>query len=80
MALLIYAYATGTRSSRKIEARLIEDIACRFIAANETPDHATVDRRGRGSARGFVGRRHPRRPHRTRQPSRPSGRRQSPPR
>lgn len=44
VALLIYAYATGTRSSRKIEARLIEDVAFRFIAANESPDHATVAR------------------------------------
>ncbi|MCA1708463.1 MAG: transposase [Actinobacteria bacterium] len=44
VALLIYAYATGTRSSRKIEARLVEDVAFRFIAANETPDHATVAR------------------------------------
>lgn len=44
VALLIYAYATGTRSSRKIEGRLIEDVAFRFIAANESPDHATVAR------------------------------------
>jgi transposase len=44
VALLIYAYATGTRSSRKIETRLIEDIAFRFIAANESPDHATIAR------------------------------------
>jgi transposase len=44
VALLIYAYATGTRSSRKIEKRLVEDVALRFIAANETPDHATVAR------------------------------------
>jgi transposase len=44
VALLIYAYATGTRSSRKIETRLIEDVAFRFIAANESPDHATVAR------------------------------------
>lgn len=44
VALLIYAYATGTRSSRKIEARLNEDVAFRFIAANESPDHATVAR------------------------------------
>ncbi len=44
VALLIYAYATGTRSSRKIEARLIDDVAFRFIAANESPDHATVAR------------------------------------
>ena len=44
VALLIYAYATGTRSARKIEARLIEDVALRFIAANQSPDHATVAR------------------------------------
>jgi transposase len=44
VSLLIYAYATGTRSSRKIEVRSIEDIAFRFIAANETPDHATIAR------------------------------------
>lgn len=44
VALLIYAYATGTRSSRKIETRLIEDVALRFIAANESPDHATIAR------------------------------------
>jgi hypothetical protein len=42
--LLIYAYATGTRSSRLIERRCVEDIAFRFIAANEAPDHATIAR------------------------------------
>lgn len=44
VALLVYAYATGTRSSRRIEARLVEDVAFRFIAANECPDHATIAR------------------------------------
>jgi transposase len=44
VALLLYAYATGTRSSRKIETRLAEDVAARFIAANESPDHATIAR------------------------------------
>jgi transposase len=44
VALLIYAYATGTRSSRRIETRLTEDVAFRFIAANECPDHATIAR------------------------------------
>ncbi len=44
VALLIYAYATGARSSRLIERRCIEDVAFRFIAANEAPDHATVAR------------------------------------
>ena len=44
VALLIYAYASGTRSSRMIERRCLEDIAFRFICANETPDHATIAR------------------------------------
>ncbi len=44
VALLIYAYATGARSSRLIERRCVEDIAFRFIAANEAPDHATIAR------------------------------------
>ncbi|MGH2675635.1 MAG: transposase, partial [Actinomycetota bacterium] len=44
VALLIYAYATGARSSRLIERRCTEDIAFRFIAANEVPDHATIAR------------------------------------
>lgn len=44
VALLIYAYATGARSSRLIERRCLEDIAFRFISANEAPDHATIAR------------------------------------
>lgn len=57
VALLIYAYATGTRSSRKIEIRVIEDVAVRFIAANESPDHAhhrALRQRPRGRARRSV--------------------------
>lgn len=44
VALLIYAYCVGDRSSRRIERRLVEDVAYRVIAANETPDHATIAR------------------------------------
>lgn len=44
VALLVYAYATGARSSRLIERRCTEDIAFRFISANECPDHATIAR------------------------------------
>ncbi len=44
VALLVYAYCTGVRSSREIERRCREDIAFRFIAANRCPDHATVAR------------------------------------
>ncbi len=44
VALLLYAYCVGARSSREIERRCREDIAFRFIAANECPDHATIAR------------------------------------
>jgi transposase len=44
VSVLLYAYAVGERSSRKIERRLSEDIAFRVIAANQTPDHATIAR------------------------------------
>lgn len=43
-ALLLYAYASGERSSRRIEARCHRDIAYRVITANQTPDHATIAR------------------------------------
>jgi transposase len=41
-ALLIYNYAVGVRSSRQVERRLAEDVACRVIAANLVPDHSTI--------------------------------------
>ena len=44
VALLVYAYAIGERSSRAIERRCREDIAFRVITANRVPDHATVAR------------------------------------
>jgi transposase len=44
VALLLYAYAIGVRSSRAIERRCREDVAFRVIAANHAPDHATVAR------------------------------------
>ncbi len=44
LALVLYAYAIGERSSRRIERRLIEDLAFRVIAANQTPDQATIAR------------------------------------
>src|SRR3954467_2752517 len=44
VALILYAYARGTRSSRAIERACIEDIAFRVIAAQSKPDHATVAR------------------------------------
>jgi transposase len=44
VALVLYAYAVGERSSRRIERRCREDVAFRVIAANEAPDHATIAR------------------------------------
>lgn len=44
VALLLYNYAVGVRSSRVIERRCVEDVACRVIAANRQPDHATIAR------------------------------------
>lgn len=44
VALLLYAYAVGERSSRAIERRCREDVAFRVIAANQAPDHATIAR------------------------------------
>jgi transposase len=44
VALLLYAYAVGERSSRGIERRCREDLAFRVVTANRIPDHATVAR------------------------------------
>jgi Transposase DDE domain/Transposase domain (DUF772) len=42
VALLLYAYARGNRSSRGIERECREDIAYRVITANRVPDHSTI--------------------------------------
>jgi len=42
LSLLIYGYATGVFSSRRIEAATHESIAFRYIAANEQPDHDSL--------------------------------------
>ena len=44
VTLLLYAYAIGERSSRRIERRCIEDVATRVICANQAPDHTTIAR------------------------------------
>lgn len=44
VAVLLYAYACGIRSSRDIERRLQEDVAFRVLAANQAVDHATICR------------------------------------
>ncbi len=42
VALLLYAYARGNRSSRGIERSCREDVAYRVICANLVPDHSTI--------------------------------------
>lgn len=42
LGLLIYCYANGIFSSRRIERATYRDIGVRFIAANSHPDHDTI--------------------------------------
>jgi transposase len=42
LGLLIYGYATGTFSSRRIEQATYDSLAFRYIAANTHPDHDTL--------------------------------------
>src|SRR3954466_3571136 len=42
LSLLIYGYATGVFSSRKLERATYDSVAFRFIAGNEHPDHDTI--------------------------------------
>jgi transposase len=44
LAVLVYAYCVGERSSRRIERRLVEDVAFRVVGANQLLDHATLAR------------------------------------
>src|SRR5215213_2013488 len=44
VALLLYAYARGVPSSRRIERACVEDVAFRVISAQQRPDHATIAR------------------------------------
>ena len=40
--VLIYGYSRGVTSSRRIERATYEDVAFRYLAADEHPDHATI--------------------------------------
>jgi transposase len=40
--VLVYAYCVGVFSSRKIQRRLVEDVAFRVLAAGNTPDFRTI--------------------------------------
>src|SRR5438876_11783814 len=40
--VLVYAYCVGVFSSRKIQKRLVEDVAFRVLAAGNQPDFRTI--------------------------------------
>jgi transposase len=42
LGILVYGYATGVFSSRKLERATYDSVAFRFIAANDYPDHDTI--------------------------------------
>jgi transposase len=42
LGVLVYGYATGVFSSRKLERASYDSVAFRFITANEHPDHDTI--------------------------------------
>jgi transposase len=42
LGVVVYGYATGVFSSRKLERATYDSVAFRFVAANEHPDHDTI--------------------------------------
>jgi transposase len=42
LAILVYGYATGVFSSRRLERATYDSVAFRYIAANSHPDHDTL--------------------------------------
>jgi transposase len=42
--LLVYGYTTGVRSSRAIERKCVDDVAVRFLAADQAPDYRSIAR------------------------------------
>ncbi len=43
LSILVYGYATGIFSSRKLENATYDSVAFRYVAANEHPDHDTLN-------------------------------------
>ena len=42
LCILVYGYASGVFSCRKLERATYDSVAFRFIAANDHPDHDTI--------------------------------------
>ena len=51
VSVWLYAYALGMTSSRRLEQRLREDLAFRYLVAGATPDHWTLNHFRRRQAR-----------------------------
>lgn len=54
LALLVYGYACGERSSRRIERLCLTDVAFRVICAGDTPDHTVLARFRQAHAESFA--------------------------
>ncbi len=54
LALMIYAYACGERSSRRIEQLCTDHVAYRVVCAQDPPDHSTIARFRAAHDRAFV--------------------------
>ena len=53
LALLVYCYARGIFSSRRIEAATHRDVAVHYVSANSHPDHDTIAKFRRDNATAF---------------------------
>jgi transposase len=54
LALLVYAYACGERSSRRIERLCVDHVAYRVVCAQDAPDHSTLARFRAAHDRAFI--------------------------
>lgn len=53
VSVWLYAYALGVTSSRRLEQRIREDLAFRYLAGGAAPDHWTLNAFRRGHAKGL---------------------------
>lgn len=53
LSVWLYAYALGVTSSRRLEQRVREDLAFRYLAGGAVPDHWTLNHFRRRHARGL---------------------------
>ncbi len=53
LALLVYCYANGIFSSRRIEQASFRHVSVRYITANTHPDHDTIAKFRRDNAQAF---------------------------